>query len=63
MQSAQVVCRVNRCCKDEASKAALAAQEAAIAAAKAELEKVKAELQEADKAGIAAIEENWLNFR
>ena len=43
--------------KDEASKAALAAQEAAIAAAKAELEKVKAELQEADKAGIAAIEE------
>ena len=43
--------------KNEASKAALAAQEAAIAAAKAELEKVKAELQEADKAGIAAIEE------
>ena len=43
--------------KNEASKAALAAQEAAIAAAKAELEKVKAELQEADKAGIATIEE------
>ena len=49
--------------KNEASKAALAAQEAAIAAAKAELEKVKAELQEADKAGIAAIEESWLKFQ